>query len=351
MQVLNRALAELCGHDHLIMMLNNVSEERFRILLAKMSTAYLKVWFSKDVRALAHRLGNDYKEANGVFDTLNTLAIFAKCVGTLLQLEGVEQSVESVQYFVSYKGPGIFQKAVSAILTRDVDAQGKKVKSTVESRVIIHKLVQDVMRTAASSKVQLPQMESIMKGLSVEKPRTSVMKEAWEKLPSLKSGLREGACKPLEDLLLKVVVKKSQDIVVAKTEDKPSISSRDMNILLAVLKEYPREAGIIDLQTNLLKWAKQNNELLAAHEMQSLLEDFIVANKASTGKRGSFTSLDVSQVKEAVQRCNGKIPSVCEQWVHAATYLHLNAAVNHVPLALIEYEYVIMSSCATCFFS
>ena len=261
--------------------------------------------------------------------------------GTLLQLREVEQSVESVQYFLQYKGPGIFQKAVSAILTRDVDAQGKKVKSTVESRVIIHKLVQDTMRTAASSKVQLPQMESLMKELSVQRPRTSVMKEAWEKLPSFKSGLREGACKPFEDLLLKVAVKKAQDILAAgadKPQDVPRISSRDMSILLAVLKEYPREAGILDLQTNLLKWAKQHNDILAGHELQSLLEDFIVANKKCAGKRGSFTSLDVNQVKEAVQRCGGKIPSNCEQWVHAATYLHLKAAVDHVPLALFARE-------------
>ena len=327
------------------MLLNNISLENFRVVLIKICKDVLTMYAAKDVQALLHRLKN-CEAATPLVRILETFVTFCRCAATLLQVSGIDHGAESVQYFAAYKGPGIFEKAIQAILTKEVDSIGKKTKSTVESREVIHKMVQDVMRTAASVKVQQPQFDLLLEGLSSDDPSFTLLQEAWEKLPSFRTGLREGACKPLEDLLISVAKAKGDNILSGNVD---RVSSRDLHILLAILKEFPRQAGILDLQTSLMKWAQKNNDMLAGHELETILQDFIDANSKFSGKRGKFTALDVNAVKEAVQKCGGKIPAKLGPLVHLGTFLYLKAASDHV--TLVEIALSVAFSFVVCFFS
>ena len=264
---------------------------------------------------------------------VSTFQTFCNCLATLLQMKSVETDVAAVQYFAMYKGTGIFEKAIHSILTKDVDGPSRRVKAIAESRDLIHKMYKDVVRTAASAKVQQPLFDTILESLQQESCAMSVLQDAWEKLPSFKTGLREGACKPMEDCLLQVAKNKG-DMILEETPkgSTPKLSSKDLNILLCVLKEFPKEAGIIDLQTKLLKWAKNHNDTLAQTELEQLLGNFIEFNCQNFGKRGKFISMDVNLVKEAVQKCRNKIPTALEPHVHGAVFLYLKAAEDHVPL-------------------
>lgn len=322
----------------MVSMVNHISVQKYRALLALISTTYLKACAHPSMEACLKRL-ECYESAQPFLCQIRTFTLYCRCIATLLQLRDVETDASSVQYFASYKGPGVFEKAIQSILTKEVDSQGKKVKAVVESRELIQKMFKDVVRTAASTKVQQPQFEAVMDALRSHSPKMAVLQEAWEKLPSFKTGLREGACKPLEDELVKVAKSKAEAILeeTAKGKDGklPKISSKDLNILLCVLKEFPKEAGIVDLQTKLMKWAKNHNSTLARNELENLLVDFIELNCQSAGKRGKFIAMDINVVREAVQKCGNKIPDTVGNLVHGAVYIYLKAAEDHAPLTQI----------------
>lgn len=211
-QVLAKNFGEACGDDHVIMLLNNVSIDYYRVLLVKLITSFMTGWNSKGMQACLSRL-KGIDSTGPLLNVLETFSTFCRCAGTLLQVAAVPTSVSAVEYFAAYKGPGIFEKAIQSILTREVDSQGRKVKSTVDSREMIQKMYKDVMRTAASTRVQQPQFDAILSALKEDEPKMTVLKEAWEKMPSFRSGLREGSCDPLEKQLFKVAKEKAEGLV------------------------------------------------------------------------------------------------------------------------------------------
>lgn len=334
-QVLAKNFGEACGDDHVIMLLNNVSIDYYRVLLVKLITSFMTGWNSKGMQACLSRL-KGIDSTGPLLNVLETFSTFCRCAGTLLQVAAVPTSVSAVEYFAAYKGPGIFEKAIQSILTREVDSQGRKVKSTVDSREMIQKMYKDVMRTAASTRVQQPQFDAILSALKEDEPKMTVLKEAWEKMPSFRSGLREGSCDPLEKQLFKVAKEKAEGLVTAASGNaggkSPKISSKDLNILLCVLKEFQKEAGAMDLTTNLMKWAKTHNDTLARTEFEQIMLKFIEDNDKWTGKRGKFIPLDVGEIKDAVQKRGGKLHEDLVPVVQTSVYVYLRAAQDHVSL-------------------
>lgn len=323
-------MGDVLADDNIIGLLNLIANEEKRGVLVAICKHFLGLWESKEMKACLQRLQLYGEGPSTLLSHLSTLQKFCSAVATILQLRGVTPDPDSISFFTGYKGPGMFEKAVQAILTRDVDPSQKKIEGVAQSREQIHMMVRDAMRTAASSKIQQPKFDALMTKLEVEDPEFSDLQDAWEQFESFRTGLREGAVKPMEELMIKVAKAKG-DMLLAAPEGELPFSSRNLSLLLAVLKEFPKEAGIIDLQTQVMKWARGHDEALAASEVKSLLVDFIDANKQQAGKRGTFHPMDASRLRDAMSKCHKKLPDGLDATVHACLFLYLQSALDHVP--------------------
>lgn len=266
-----------------------------------------------------------YDDAGVFLQTLDAFEKFCKCVLTLFQVKSMASDPDAVQFFTSYKGPVLFHKAVNNILTREVDSVSKQNPVAVKSREYLHLMVRDVLRTAASVKLQQPKFEQTMETLSGDNPSMKALQEAWENLESFRTGLRAGACEPLEELMVSVA-KNAADKLLKNEE--AMISSRELSIILWIFKEFQKKTGVLDMHTQLMKWAKVHNDTLALAETEALLADFIEANSKQTGKRGAYVKMDANRVREMVMQCGGKIPEKLFAKVHACLYLYIKAATD-----------------------
>ncbi len=323
-QVLSESFAEVLGHDTIIGLLNTVADDTNRGSLIELCKGFLAVATSQDVITCRDRF-KLYEDAAVFLQTLAVFEKFCKCVLTLFQVKSMASDPDAVQFFASYKGPGLFEKAVNSILTREVDMVSKQNPVAVKSREYLHLMIRDVLRTAASVKLQQPKFEQTMEALSADNPSMKSLQEAWENLESFRTGLRTGACEPLEELMVSVA-KKAADKLLKNEET--TISSRDLTIILCVFKEFQKQAGALDMHTQLMKWAKVHNDTLAMTETEALLADFIDANSKQTGKRGAYAKMDANRVREMVQQCGGKIPQKLFPMVHACLFLYIKAATD-----------------------
>ena len=254
-----------------------------------------------------------YDDAGVFLQTLHAFEKFCKCVLTHFQAKSMASDPDAVQFFTSYKGPVLFHKAVNNILTREVELVSNQNPVAVKSLEYLHLMVRDVLRTAASVKLQQPKFEQ------------TVDQEAWENLESFRTGLLAGACEPLEELMVSVA-KNAADKLLKNEE--AMISSRELSIILCIFKEFQKKTGVLDMHTRLMKWAKVHNDTLALTETEALLADFIDANSKQTGKRGAYVKMDANRVREMVQQCGGKIPEKLFAKVHACLFLYIKAATD-----------------------
>ena len=93
-----------------------------------------------------------------------TAVRFFRCVCNLLQRPTqVKLRVEEVTWFLHYRGPDSFNKAIKTLLTMPEPEGENFTRLKQESRALLQELVQDTMRTAATHDGAQGQLEALMK--------------------------------------------------------------------------------------------------------------------------------------------------------------------------------------------
>ena len=128
----------------------------------KCSRRVLILAISELTKSLKHEAVEPFRErcASAPYeeppDAIDRLCVFVDCVGTILMIDGLHV-VEAVSKIVQYKGAGIFERTLKAILMVD-EQNPEATKLRIESRAFLRDAAVDVLRTAASGVIQGPKL-------------------------------------------------------------------------------------------------------------------------------------------------------------------------------------------------
>lgn len=233
------------------MMARLLNEENKKIL-ASISQNYLKVWSA---------LPDDGSIA--VPEVIKTsgdrIARFCVALAVLMDLPIKPGTGMDVQHFRKYKGPDIFEKMVKVSFSKD-DSFWRSAYD-------------EVVRTAASSRLAAPKIETIKNLLATDvadlATKVQGLCQAAKDLHEIKPGLRKGSVEELEKELHGKIMKVSSDIMKGKAT---AVRSITVDAILGVLKGplAPLE-GSIKRADEMRDWMTSKSQEIHEVELMELV--------------------------------------------------------------------------------
>ena len=276
-----REYTDTLAHDALLELLNQSSDETCRQTLLRFCEAFLTEATSEDAQDYLsqHEWGPKLTEGLLVVQT------FCKCVGNLFQATDIKSDALDVTFFTQYKGDSGFALATRQILTQPEPAETRKgpageLRST--SREHLQSLVADVVKTAASHVEGQHKMDACLKHVMEAKAALKAglaagfhkhLTPCLDMLPSIRSSVRKGASKRLENEFVQLLLSTSH---MVHNSDQCVISSEDLNALLAANKFFTSSvATCAEMHALLLEWGTKHNAALAKDRLMTWADSFV----------------------------------------------------------------------------
>ncbi|CAE7364046.1 unnamed protein product, partial [Symbiodinium sp. CCMP2456] len=272
----------------------------------------LLTFFKSFLSALQNNPGWDellgFPSLQPVRDSVQSFKRFVSCVHELVQADHEVRSFEGIQYFLKYKGTSPWERTICNILTKPErsDAEG----SAKEARAHLRDLVEDALKTSASSLKFEPTFLLCMEKLKAELPSIQDLKFAAENLPGFREGLRKGRAQSMENMLVQKLSAAAASVFRKTTAD--DISSEDVDSLVALLKKYAQHSDCFDAANQLVQWATKHNCRLHQEALARVLETYLKKVGESSEKVCLFEIMPLDDIKALARKArppsDSKVP-------------------------------------------
>ena len=227
-------------------LLNNVAEKPIRKLLICAVRELNKSLSEERVAEFKARCSTPpFQELP---EAVERVQLFVKAAGTIAMVDGLND-VAAVSELMQYKGPGIFERNIKALLTvEEPKPEGvlskeaaAKAQIRMESRSFWRDAAADVMKTSATSLIQAPKLQLCMSKMeSSDSCSLADMLMVWTELPAIRAGLRKGSCKAADSRLAELAEYHADKIVSSEAGAGEVLSSE-----IAMLVQVPSCVGLL----------------------------------------------------------------------------------------------------------
>ena len=227
-----------------------------------------------------------WPEVQGIAEAVFRVSKFCKCILFLLNKnlphdykDDGASSIVHVLWFTQYTGKLVFEKAIRQALTAD------------ES--YYNTLIQDVMKTAASSKALEPKLINLRKLLQKDDKNLTFedILSCAGLMEEVKHGMRRGAVKNEEKDLVRKLFAVSDALL--ETPGDCDVSNAYVKAILKGLGMFEEEPGVLDMLKRIEKFMTSNATTMASNDLSSFLEDMIKSRE-----------LDIAKLATLVKQCD-----------------------------------------------
>ncbi len=282
------------------------SPESLRCILAFCAKMIEAIHNDKEKMEAFWAENNSAAATRAIKSTIERAARFYRMVLTLFQHEaqGFEEDSDHVIYYLQFSGKDMFEKTVKKILSVDNPAPDAGISAQASST--LRGLVKDVVRTAASSKILGPKMQTIKQAMDVaataDGPDASIssdvlhlLVEAAQYVRDFREGLRKGKTvdfeKSLRAGLLDAVHKVTHGSGVSGTS---TITSDQIAKLENGLRWLEEDQHVLSAQGSLKAFATKHNSAIANKDLLVWATEFsqdAVKNQGVTRKLDKYNQL------------------------------------------------------------
>ena len=217
---------------------------------------------------------HELPEFQTIIQSMSCLERFFRCLALLLNLDisdaetvGWEggNPISSVLYFSQYSGKLVFERAVR--------------QSFNDS--FFQALIQDVMKTAATSKTLLPKHDSF-KALLGKPGHLSCedLLTALSLLQDLKAGMRQGSLKTEEKKFVEKLVSFADFLL----GEEPDVSSVHVKALMKALNQYQGMPGVLDTISSIEKYMTSHSGAMATQDLVAYLDHGVKSRTFECGE-------------------------------------------------------------------
>ncbi len=252
-----------------------LGEERAEVL-GQLASQFL-VQEAKLRRELKDLKEHVWPEIQRIGEAIFRVSKFCKCILFLLNQDFPSEckddgasSIAHVLWFTQYTGKLVFEKAVRQALTADAS--------------YFNTLIQDVMKTAASSKALEPKLIDLRKLLRKDDMRLTFedIMSCLGLLEEVKNGMRRGAVESEEkDFLGKLF---AMGKVLLETPGACDVSNAYVKALLKGLGTFEEKPGVMDMLKTIEKFMTSNASTMASNDLTSFLEGVIKSRELGLGQ-------------------------------------------------------------------
>ena len=332
MQGLKDAYEALMLNDNILQLLCNAHEVTSLVALIAFSKAMFETIHSEQDQIQTFCQSN-VKVQELIKPVIDRSLRFHKTVLALFQAEAIGFAEEShdVISFLNFTGKDVFEKAVKKILSLDSPEQDSSMKQ--EACTFLRKLVKDVVKTAASTKILLPKMQTMkaaLESLEMEHVEIETLLEAGHMVPQFRDGLRKGMSEDFEKTLKSCLLEHVATIVKAGDAGTSTITSDQLAKLDKSLQLMEEDQHILAAQGSLRQFASKHNSSLAIRDLREWGQEFV-----KEALQNSSTVLNIKkfgQLRDILVKCVGKkLPTELKSSTGAAVYYMLKDVILHVP--------------------
>ena len=328
-QGLKDAYEALMLNDNILQLLCNAHEVTSLVALLAFSKAMFETIHSEQDQIQTFCQSN-VKVQELIKPVIDRSLRFHKMVLTLFQAEAIGFAEEShdVISFLNSTAKDVFEKAVKKILSLDSPEQDSSMKQ--EACTFIRKLVKDVVKTAASTKILLPKMQTMKAALEMEHVEIETLLEAGHMVPQFRDGLRKGMLEDFEKTLKSCLLEHVATVMKAGDAGTSTITSDQLAKLDKSLQLMEEDQHILAAQGSLRQFASKHNSSLAIRDLREWGQEFV-----KEALQNSSTVLNIKkfgQLRDILLKCVGKgLPTELKSSSGSAVYYMLKDVILHVP--------------------
>lgn len=254
-------------------------------LLSSLCQKVLQV-MSKNEGDMKELEEHPWAEVRCVYEACIRIRKFCQAILHLLNLssmsgEDSSTAITKVLWFSQYSGKLVFERSVRQSITM----QGS----------YYHELLQDVLKTAATTKTLEPKLASLRAILSQDRPfDLESLVNAAALFKELRAGMRRGS---LDDDDVRMLAK-LQLLGDAILSQKNVVASTPLIKALTKALEFYQEnvPGVLDMVENIQKYMTENKAMLVSNELENSLKE-ISNNRV-------FDAKSASLLAELLQQCD-----------------------------------------------
>ena len=267
---------------------------------------------------------------------------FYRLVLTLFQHEaqGFEDDSDDVIYYLKFSGKDLFEKTLKKLLTADKPDTDAGISA--EGSTVLRNLVKDVVKTAASSKILGPKMQTIKQAMDVAASAgqdastcsdlLSLLVEAAQYVPDFRDGLRKGKTLDFEKSLKAGLLDAVHKIVhVSGDSGTSTITSDQIAKLEKGLSWMEEDQHVLAAQGALKTFATKHNSAIAIKDLMVWATSF---SQDAVKNQGSIMKLDgYNQLRDILLKSDKNkkgLPQEVKVALGPAIYEMLKDIVLHV---------------------
>ena len=284
---------ECLGSDVIIDLFCSVAEPSFRKLLLEFGKAFCQ-------NLEDNPLWEKVKACKRLWPVQANVARFEKfmeCVNEMLQADDERRSYASFMFFMKYKGLDVFEKTICNVLTKP--ERQDAAPGSIARRRFIHEMVEDTVRTAASTKLLEPDFMLSMDKMQAEGPSVDDLVFVDGKLDEFNKGLRSGRAVTLLKLFREKLLSTVERV---QRGELTSLSADEVDSLVRVLQKHSRVSEILDAMNSLVAWIGKHNNRLYQEKLCRLVKQYL--DGAAEGI-SIFKIADFQTLKQVVSKSDG----------------------------------------------